>query len=90
MLMKLFFALNQLPPDTQNADDNLPVDFNDSFLVLRNLSAIAQRRTNKRKNIFWIGIFRLRGENHNSIPKFLPRLQKFLTGTSCYTEKKEG
>ncbi|RXG32327.1 adenylosuccinate synthetase [Leeuwenhoekiella marinoflava] len=34
MLTKLFFILNQLPPGTQNPDDNLPVDFKDPFDVI--------------------------------------------------------
>lgn len=34
MLTKLFILLNQLPPGTQNPDDNFPVDFKDPFEVL--------------------------------------------------------
>lgn len=31
MLIKIFLAILQLPPGTQNPDDNLPVDIKDPF-----------------------------------------------------------
>jgi len=47
------------------------------------------KKTNQKKRPFFLGIFRLMGENRKKAPKFLPRLQKFLTEPSRYTEEKE-
>ena len=48
---------------------------------------LVQRKRTKRNDAFWIGIFCYR-KNRKRIPKFLPRLQKFLTGCPCYTDQK--
>ena len=47
------------------------------------------RRMQKRKDTVAYEFFALSGKNRNKAPKFFPRLQKFLTEPSSYTEEKE-
>ena len=42
----------------------------------------------KEKTLF-LRYFSPQGENRKKAPKFFPRLQKFLTEPSCYTEEIE-
>jgi len=37
------------------------------------------KKMNQKKRHFFQGIFSLLAKNHKSLPKFFPRLQKFLT-----------
>jgi len=46
------------------------------------------KKTNQKKRPFFLGIFCYR-KNRKKAPKFFPRLQKFLTEPSSYTEEKE-
>tara|TARA_B100001079_G_scaffold264043_1_gene267997 strand:- start:359 stop:583 length:225 start_codon:yes stop_codon:yes gene_type:complete len=52
-----------------------------AFLSLRSSDA-------KKKRPFFLGILPYQA-NRKKAPKFLPRLQKFLTEASRYTEEKE-
>ena len=47
------------------------------------------RRMQKRKDTLAYEFFALSGNNRKKAPKFPPRLQKFLTEPSGYTEEKE-
>ena len=46
------------------------------------------RRMQKRKDTLAYEFFALSGKNRKKAPKFPPRLQKFLTEPSGYTEEK--
>ena len=50
---------------------------------------LVQRKSNQKKRRFFLGIFSLKAKNHKEIPKFFPKLQKFLTEIPYYTGEKE-
>tara|TARA_B100000945_G_scaffold230100_1_gene186533 strand:+ start:1457 stop:1678 length:222 start_codon:yes stop_codon:yes gene_type:complete len=54
----------------------------------RILGLSCPKKTNQKKRPFFLGIFCYR-KNRKKAPEFSPRLQKFLTEPSCYTEEKE-
>ncbi|WP_073100367.1 hypothetical protein [Leeuwenhoekiella marinoflava] len=59
------------------------------FIRISYFSLLVQRKVTKEKTLF-LRYFCPKGQNRKKFPKFSPRLRKFLTGTSCYTEEKEG
>jgi len=50
-------------------------------------SLLVQRKRTKRKDTFSKAFLPYQAKPQEA-PKFSPRLQKFLTGTSCYAEEK--
>ena len=58
------------------------------MILVLYFSLLVQGKVTKEKTLF-LRYFCLIRQNRNKAPKFSPRLQKFLTEPSCYTEEKE-